>query len=140
MNEKRLVQKLRKRDARAFEALVNQYQAPILNMIYRMIGSREEAEDLAQEVFVTVFKKIDSFRGESSLATWMYRIASNHCKNRQKYLRRRYHDRTAYDDITAGDENLSVNHFYLVRAVVGGSKSEDSNRVGEFDRLLQTVP
>ena len=55
-----------------------------------MIGNRAEAEDLAQEVFVSVFKKIDGFRGEASLSTWIYRIASNTCKNRQKYLGRRH--------------------------------------------------
>ena len=60
-------------------------------MLYRMLGNREEAEDLAQEVFITVFKQIEGFRGEASLATWIYRIATNHCINRKKYLSRRKH-------------------------------------------------
>jgi RNA polymerase sigma-70 factor, ECF subfamily len=88
-NEKRLVQRLKKRDPRAFEQLVNRFQTPVFNLVYRMIGNRAEAEDLAQEVFVSIFKKIDGFRGDASLFTWIYRIASNHCKNRQKYLGRR---------------------------------------------------
>lgn len=88
-NEKRLVQRLKRRDPRAFEQLVNRFQAPVFNLVYRMIGNRAEAEDLAQEVFVSVFKKIDTFREEASISTWIYRIASNHCKNRQKYLGRR---------------------------------------------------
>ncbi len=54
-----------------------------------MMSDRGEAEDVAQEVFVTVFKNIDGFRGDSKLSTWMYRIATNHCKNRIKYLSRR---------------------------------------------------
>ena len=90
--KKKLVLKLKRRDGRAFERLVSQFQAPVFNLIYRMIGGREEAEDLAQEVFVTIFKKIDTFRGDSSLATWVYRIATNHCKNRKKYLGRRRGD------------------------------------------------
>src|SRR5262249_62026549 len=57
-----------------------------------MIGNRAEAEDLAQEVFVQVFKAIGTFRGESKLSTWIYRIAINLCKNRAKYLRVRHTD------------------------------------------------
>ena len=95
LSEKRLLKKLKKRDPRAFEALVRQYQGMVFNLIFRMLGSREEAEDLAQEVFVNVFKKIETFRGDSSLSTWIYRIASNTCKNRKKYLTRRCFDRPA---------------------------------------------
>lgn len=87
--ENRFIQKLKRRDPRAFEKLVNEFQLPVFNLIFRMIGVKEEAEDLAQEVFVTVFKKIDMFRGDSSLSTWIYQIATNHCKNRRKYLGRR---------------------------------------------------
>ena len=59
-----------------------------------MMGDRAEAEDLAQEVFVQVFKAIGSFRGESKLSTWIYRIAVNLSKNRTKYLRVRHTGRT----------------------------------------------
>jgi RNA polymerase sigma-70 factor (ECF subfamily) len=100
---KRFVRKLKKRDSNAFEVLMSQYQRPVFNLMYRMLGSREEAEDLSQEVFITVFKKIDTFRGESLLSTWIFRIATNICKNRQKYLGRRYYDRPAH---RAGLENI----------------------------------
>jgi RNA polymerase sigma-70 factor (ECF subfamily) len=64
-----------------------------------MVGSREEAEDLAQEVFITVLKSIDTFRGESKFSTWLYRVAANHTKNRMKYLQRRAYKATSeYDD------------------------------------------
>src|SRR5262245_18838181 len=53
-----------------------------------MLGRRDEAEDMAQEVFVQVFKAIGQFRGDSKLSTWVYRIAVNLCKNRLKYLNR----------------------------------------------------
>lgn len=88
--ETRLVRRLRDRDERAFREMVDEYGDRVFNLTYRMLGSREEAEDLAQEVFITVFKSIDTFRGDSKFSTWLYRITANHCKNRIKYLARRH--------------------------------------------------
>jgi RNA polymerase sigma-70 factor (ECF subfamily) len=89
-DEARLVERLIARDERAFNALVRAYERRVFALVLRMLGSRPEAEDLAQEVFVQVFKAIGSFRGESKLSTWIYRIAINLCKNRSKYLRVRH--------------------------------------------------
>jgi RNA polymerase sigma-70 factor (ECF subfamily) len=99
-DETLFVHSLKARDQRAFEQLITKYQSPIFNLLYRMTGVREEAEDLAQEVFVTVYKKIDLFRGEAPLATWIYRIAYNLCMNRRKYLgRRRDRERQPFDEV-----------------------------------------
>src|SRR6516165_784336 len=89
-DERRLVERLVARDEHAFNALVRAYERRVFALVLRMIGTRAEAEDLAQEVFVQVFKAIGSFRGESKLSTWIYRIAINLCKNRTKYLRVRH--------------------------------------------------
>lgn len=107
MRERRLIRRLQQQDERAFRELVKRYQQPVYGFVYRMLGSREEAEDLAQEVFVTIFKSIGSFRGESQLSTWIYRIATNHCHNRHKYLTRRHqHATQTYDEVTRrGPEN-----------------------------------
>jgi RNA polymerase sigma-70 factor (ECF subfamily) len=86
----RLVERLVARDERAFTTLVRAYERRVFALVLRMIGNRAEAEDLAQEVFVQVFKAIGSFRGEAKLSTWIYRIAINLCKNRSKYLRVRH--------------------------------------------------
>jgi len=87
--ESELVAKLVARDEAAFNYLVVTYERRVFALVFRMLGRRDEAEDLAQEVFVQVFKAIDQFRGESKLSTWIYRIAVNLCKNRTKYLSRR---------------------------------------------------
>ena len=94
IRERLLVRRLRERDERAFHEMVRLYQHKVFNLVFRMIGNREEAEDVAQEVFVTVWKAIDSFRGDSKLSTWLYRIAANQCKNRIKYLGRRSYGAT----------------------------------------------
>ena len=86
------LRRLRDRDERAFRELIEAHRDRVYNITFRMLGNRAEAEDVAQEVFITVFKTIDSFREESKFSTWLYRVAVNHCKNRIKYLARR-HDR-----------------------------------------------
>jgi RNA polymerase sigma-70 factor (ECF subfamily) len=87
--EEQLVERLKRRDEAAFNELVRAYEKRVFRLVLRMLGDRAEAEDVAQDVFITVFKSIDSFRGESKLSTWMFRVATNHCKNRIKYLDRR---------------------------------------------------
>ncbi len=101
IREALLLRRLRARDERAFEEIVALYRDKVFGLIVRMVGNREEAEDLAQEVFITVLKSIDTFRGESKFSTWLYRIAANHTKNRMKYLHRRAYKATGeYDDAT----------------------------------------
>jgi RNA polymerase sigma-70 factor (ECF subfamily) len=89
LRERLLVRRLKQRDERAFEELIRLYQHQVYNVVYRLLARPDEAEEVAQEVFMTVFKSIDSFRGDSRLSTWLYRIATNHAKNRLKYLGRR---------------------------------------------------
>jgi RNA polymerase sigma-70 factor (ECF subfamily) len=103
-DEARLVERLVARDERAFNALVRAYEQRVFALVFRMTGHRAEAEDLAQEVFVQVFKAIGSFRGESKLSTWIYRIAINLCKNRTKYLRVRHAGQQ--DDLEALQDRL----------------------------------
>ncbi len=101
--ERSLLRRLRERDERAFRELVEQHRDRVYNITYRMLGNRAEAEDVAQEVFITVFKTIETFREESKFSTWLYRVTVNHCKNRIKYLARRHdRDRDELDENSAG--------------------------------------
>jgi RNA polymerase sigma-70 factor (ECF subfamily) len=93
------VARLVSRDESAFNELVITYERRVFALVFRMLGRRDEAEDLAQEVFVQVFKAIGQFRGESKLSTWIYRIAVNLCKNRAQYLSRRHAGR--HEDVDA---------------------------------------
>lgn len=91
LGDRLFVARLRARDERAFQELVVQFGDRVFGLVFRFVGNRAEAEDVAQEVFVTVWKSIDTFRSESKLSTWLFRIAANHAKNRIKYLARRTH-------------------------------------------------
>src|SRR3954465_2716590 len=101
--ERSLLRRLRDRDERAFRELVETHRDRVFNITYRMLGDRAEAEDVAQEVFISVFKTIDTFREEAKFSTWLYRVAVNHCKNRIKYLARRHdRDRDELDETSNG--------------------------------------
>jgi RNA polymerase sigma-70 factor (ECF subfamily) len=111
--ERALLKRLRDRDERAFRELVTAHRDRVFNITYRMLGNRHEAEDVAQEVFIAVFKQIDNFREESKFSTWLYRVAVNHCKNRLKYLKRRFDkDREEINDdtTTAGSNGAIGSH------------------------------
>ena len=73
--EAELLIRLRSGDRTAFAQLVDSYQKMVLNICYRFLLSREDAEDVSQEVFVEVFQSIRNFRSDSKLSTWIYRIA-----------------------------------------------------------------
>ena len=81
MNDEELVQKIIDRDHRAFKGLVDQYQHLVINTCYHLIGNRQDAEDVAQEVFFQVYKSAKKFRQEAKLSTWLYRIAVNRSLN-----------------------------------------------------------
>ena len=122
--EAQFVARLVARDESAFNELVVTYQRRVFALVFRMLGRRDEAEDLAQEVFVQVFKAIDQFRGDSKLSTWIYRIAVNLCKNRTKYLSRRHAN--DQDDVDAMADRLP---FSAAKGVIVGGISRPDELV-----------
>jgi RNA polymerase sigma-70 factor, ECF subfamily len=129
--DKQMLAKLRNRDERAFRELVDAHRDRVYNITYRMLGNRAEAEDVAQEVFIAVFKTIETFREESKFSTWLYRVTVNHCKNRIKYLARRHEkDRDELDEAAPAANN----------AVLGPNKGTRPDRAlegAQMEVLLQ---
>jgi RNA polymerase sigma-70 factor (ECF subfamily) len=77
MNEQELIQSILDGDTQAFSVLLKRHQRPIHALIRQIVTNREDAEELTQDVFVKAFRSLDSFKGGSSLSTWLYRIAWN---------------------------------------------------------------
>lgn len=73
-------------DALAFVVLVNRYKNMVFTLAFRMLKNREEAEEVAQDTFVKVFRSLEKFKGESKFSTWVYRITYNGCLDRLKKL------------------------------------------------------
>lgn len=80
-DDERLIARSLTHDREAFGQLVDRYAAVIVNLAYRMVGDRTDAEDLAQEAFLAAFKALPTFRADSKFSTWLYRIAANKCKD-----------------------------------------------------------
>lgn len=78
-DEAQMLWRLWRGEAKAFEELVNTYKDMVLNLAVRMTGQSDSAEDIAQEVFLRVWKALPKFRGECKLSTWIYRITINLC-------------------------------------------------------------
>jgi len=76
-------------DQNAFEILVNRHQTFILNLVYRFMGDKTQAKDLAQEVFLRVWQGAKGYRPDAKFTTWIYRIAANLCLNELKSARRK---------------------------------------------------
>ena len=82
----RLFQAAKRGEEAALEQLITQYQRPVYALCYRMLGNAAEAEDAAQEVFIKMMTKIHTYDPSRPFAPWLFRVATNHCRDR---LRRR---------------------------------------------------
>ena len=88
--EASLIQRCAARDEDACAELVNEHQRMVYQLSLNLLNDHNEALDLSQEVFLRVFRTIHTFRGQSSLRTWIYRIVVNQARNRQRWWRRRH--------------------------------------------------
>lgn len=87
--DRTIISRCKNRDAEAFSIIVDQYQARIYGFVRRMLRNTEDAEDVAQEVFIKAFENFDRFDGRASLSTWLFKIASNLCIDRARKRGRR---------------------------------------------------
>ncbi|MEQ1949027.1 MAG: sigma-70 family RNA polymerase sigma factor [Bryobacteraceae bacterium] len=83
-----LIERLRACDEAAYELLISRFERPVYNLVYRLMDDASETADVVQEVFLKVFRNVGSFRQESSLKTWIYRIAVNEARNHRRWFGR----------------------------------------------------
>lgn len=130
-NEVAFVDRLQVGSDEAFETLIHLYQTPIYNVAYRILGDASEASDAVQETFMKIFKGIKTFRGESGLKTWIYRIAISESLNRQRWWKRwRRHAPVSIDDTTP-------NGARLVEVTDSGPSPESACARMEMEREVQ---
>ncbi len=131
-----LIAGLRACNESAYEELISRFQQPVYNIVYRMLNDPNDANDVVQEVFFKVFRRVGSFRGDSSLKTWIYRIAVNEACNRRRYFQRHLRqevdfersagsgwtlqDTLATDDRSPYDEVLGHEQHALLEQALAG--------------------
>ena len=96
------IERLRNGDAPAFDTLVTRFSSDIYALLYRLTQDAEEASDLTQETFLSAFKAVKKFRGDSDLKTWLFRIAINESRNRFRWWKRRFRSKTESLDAPFG--------------------------------------
>lgn len=110
--DEHLIQKALRGHKRSWLSLVKRYEAPLYNYALRMTGHSTDAMDLMQEIFISVFKSLETFRGNSSFKTWMFRIAHYKCVDhlRKKVVER---DEREVDDIACEHSGPQAHLFAL---------------------------
>jgi RNA polymerase sigma-70 factor (ECF subfamily) len=103
-----LISRLREHDLAAFEELVAHFERPVYAICFRLLGDAEDARDAAQETFLKIYRGLNSFRGESGLKTWIYRIAINQAMNQQRWWRRRRKEETVSLDLSRNDSETTL--------------------------------
>jgi RNA polymerase sigma-70 factor (ECF subfamily) len=124
------VEKIRNGETNNFATLLERYSKQVFSLIVRVVGRREEAEELTQDVFVKVFRSIDSFRGESSFSTWLYRIAYNMAISAT---------RKTTKEFVAIDENV-MNNYSDEQDDDSDDESDASLKVEYLNRALEQLP
>ncbi len=105
INEQDLVERLKKGQEWSFNVLVNRYQGRLLKIAYGITLDREESLEIVQDVFISAFKNIQTFRQDAGLATWLRKITINHCLNWKRKWKRRF--KWHHDPIESeNDKNL----------------------------------
>lgn len=100
-----LVDRCRRGDPQAFARLVALHEAMVFNLAARLLGDEEEARDVAQNVFLHVYRKLGQFQGRSALRTWIYRITVNQCHNRRRWWQSRGKgQQQPLDDVARGPD------------------------------------
>jgi RNA polymerase sigma-70 factor (ECF subfamily) len=98
----KLMLRFKQGDNSSFEALLDKYHNPIINFIYRFIGDKAESEDLAQEVFLRVYRSVKTYVPKAKFSTWIYIIANNLALNELR--RRELHKTSSLDEVISYEE------------------------------------
>lgn len=127
MQSEEAVRRFLEGDDEAFNLLVRQWETKVYNLAWRFLGNREDAQDVVQETFFSVFRSIRTLREPRSFSTWLYRIALNHCRARW----RSHGPALSLEDPVPGKEGSEQEHAL---ALVAGKEEQDALEIIDLIR------
>jgi len=130
--DEELVQRFQGGDRSAYSDILVRYQDRVFTLSLRWMGDRQIAEEVAQDVFIALYRSLDRFRGESRLSTWIFRVTVNHCKNRRLFRRRRKMDQHEPLEGTRADKDGPVRQL-----PAQGPGTDSQVHRSEAGRILQ---
>lgn len=127
-----LLRRCQEKDETALRELLRRHERPVYSLLYRMLGSREDAEDALADVFVKVWKSAGSFRGTAKFTTWLYRIAGNTARDMLR-------SRKARPEVTVEDELLNEMDATGPTAVDPAQAVVNADELARIERAMQKL-
>ncbi len=133
-----LMLRVKQGDLSAFEALVDKYKQPVINLICRTLRDPTEAEDLAQNVFVQVYKSAHRYRVSAKFSTWFYTIARNLCLN--EIRRRSRHPADSLDSVPAEQDDQPARQFEDLKSVSAPDQLLHDELTSKVEQAIMDLP
>ena len=134
-NETELIERLKHGDETAFKDIVEQWQDMVYNTILGIVQNETEAEDLAQDVFIKVFEKIGTFKGDSKFSTWLYRIATTTALDHLRSRKRKKRSGFLQAITGASEEKEQIPDFHHP-----GVSLDNKERAAVLFKAIETLP
>jgi len=132
LTDVQVVDQFKAGDALAFEEIVSRYESKVMSLALRFTRNQEDAEEVMQDVFTTVYRKIEGFRGQSAFSSWLYRIVVNAAF--MKLRKRKQNQSVPMDDLAP-----AVKHYTFERESINGSYSQNVAVSHEMQQVIQSA-
>ncbi|MEY4669486.1 MAG: hypothetical protein RL518_2185 [Pseudomonadota bacterium] len=132
LTDVQVVNQFKAGDALAFEEIISRYESKVMSLALRFTRNQEDAEEVMQDVFTTVYRKIDGFRGQSAFSSWLYRIVVNAAFMK---LRKRKQTQT----VSIEDISPAIKQYCIDRETFNGSHSQNIAISHEMQSVIQNA-
>lgn len=127
-----VVNQFKSGDTLAFEEIISRYESKVMSLALRFTRNQEDAEEVMQDVFTTVYRKIDGFRGQSAFSSWLYRIVVNAAF--MKLRKRKQNQTVSMDDLSP-----AIKQYCIDRDALSGSYSQNIAISHEMQAVIQNA-